>query len=126
MCLFLQAAVGHSWTNPNGSGLSVSLDNASAQASAEAADRDGSARNISVSQCLFAQAFKALAHQPAAALRSKISDRGVLFQVSYANEPGIDMGGLYREALSMYVGVGKEGGLPVLPHCPPGCAHVVG
>ena len=49
------------------------------------------------------QAFRALSHHPASLFRSRVSDRGVLFQVTYANEPGIDVGGLYREALSWYV-----------------------
>lgn len=91
----------HSWTGGNGSGASITLDNVAAQAAAESAERDPATRNIAASQCLFAQAFRALSGVSNYSLRSRLSDRGVLFQVSYANEPGIDMGGLYREAMSM-------------------------
>ncbi len=79
--LVRQAAVEATWTNPNGSGLAIVLDNTAAQAAAEAADRDPAARSATASNCLFAQAFRALGGAPAAALRSRMSDRGVLFQV---------------------------------------------
>ena len=83
-CCFIspcQAAVDATWSNPNGSGISIVLDNTLAQSSAENADRDPANRSAAVSQCLFVQAFRSLSTQPARALRSRISDRGVLFQV---------------------------------------------
>ena len=42
-----------------------------------------------------------MAHRPVRLYRAKLDDRGVLFKVTYGDDPGIDWGGLYREAMSL-------------------------
>lgn len=104
----------NTWGAPY-SGMSVSLDNKVAMASMEKAGRDPHARNIAVSQCLFAQVFKQLSVKPAALFRSRYDDRGTLFKVSFVDEPGIDAGGLFRDTMSSYVPLPR---LPTLPFSP--------
>ncbi len=102
VCLCLQCAVDNTWSGDH-SGMSVSLDNKIAMASAEKSARDPHARNFAVSQVLFVQVFKQLAHKPPASFRRRYDDRGTLFKVSFADEPGIDAGGLFRDCMSSIV-----------------------
>lgn len=72
-------------------------------ASAEKSARDPHARNFAVSQVLFVQVFKQLAHKPPALFRRRYDDRGTLFKVNFVDEPGIDAGGLFRDCMSSIV-----------------------
>lgn len=51
------------------------------------------------SQCLFAQAFRALRRCTPAQFRAPLDDKGRLFVVKFSGEEGVDWGGLYREAV---------------------------
>lgn len=99
----LQAALDKTWLPQEGSGLSITLDNSKAFASQVKAERDPAAATPGSSQCLFVQAFHALAHHPANLFRARLDSRERLFQVSFRGEDGTDWGGLYRDCLSQCV-----------------------
>mmetsp|Transcript_16694 Transcript_16694/g.53294 ORF Transcript_16694/g.53294 Transcript_16694/m.53294 type:complete len:892 (+) Transcript_16694:267-2942(+) len=79
---------------PGTCGAAIMLDNRRAWESLE--------RNVTSatrSQCIFAQAFRALRNVPAAQFRCALDEKERLFQVKFRGEDGIDWGGLYRECL---------------------------
>ena len=87
------------------SSIHVTLDNAAAARSIESGKND-----IESSQCIFAQLFRHLRPYRAKALRSRVDSKDRLFKVSFANEPGEDWGGIFRDV--MYRAVGDLFNLP--------------
>jgi hypothetical protein len=67
------------------------------------AERSNAARTVdpSTSKCLFAQMYAKLCEKPDAIFRYKLDEtRGVLFNIKYQGEEGLDYGGLYRWVLA--------------------------
>ncbi|KAG5176468.1 hypothetical protein JKP88DRAFT_196590 [Tribonema minus] len=89
----LEAAM-HATRGAGGETLGVTLDNLRAAASLARGETD-----IAASQCLFAQAFRQLAHRDAQLLRT-VWDGDRVFQVNFVGEDGVDAGGVFRDAVT--------------------------
>jgi hypothetical protein len=73
------------------------LDNFKALSSREADERD-----LSSSECCFAQAFRQLAGKDPVIYKHIFSD-GRIFQIQFVEEAGIDAGGVFREGMTRIV-----------------------
>ena len=96
----LDAAVTMTWVTKrvsHQSRVEIHLDNMRALLSSEAGQVD-----LSSGQCIFLQAFRQLSRLGPSNLanlfRSQLDERGCLFRVRYVNEPGLDFGGVFRDA----------------------------
>lgn len=78
--------------------VSVQLDNMKAMASLDKGIVDPES-----SECLFVQAFHQLPRKGSSLWRSKIDQRGRLFNVKYVGEDGADFGGVFRDAMTRMV-----------------------
>ncbi len=98
----LQEAIKGSATSDSDLGT-LSLDNKTASYAREGSPTGPSTSALEASKCIFVQLWNHLKKAPGAQLRNSRSDEALPFSITYVNEPGLDGGGLFRDAVTQAV-----------------------
>ncbi|CAM9591597.1 unnamed protein product, partial [Scytosiphon promiscuus] len=106
-------------TQGPGDGVAVTLDNVKSMLS-----RDRGEKDLTSSQCVFAQAYRQLSETDPKILRT-VWDGERVFQINFVGEDGVDAGGVFREGMSRMVEDLFSPDLDLLIPCPNG-RHAVG